>query len=312
MNSIHVAAVVLNYNTEKDLQVCAELLSKQVGVTLSIILVDNASRPSSLAAIKLWLADWCSEAVCGSTADVSSWVRRHPDLASESGRVYLIENHENLGYSAGNNIGLCLADKLQADVALIVNPDMRIEAPSYLHALALQLLAEPQNIIAASRILNLDGTEQHIMRDINFWEELFWLQWILPRVFNFKSYSLICPVDRPSVVHRVSGCCFLIRMDFLRLTNYLDENVFLYCEEPILSAKVRAVGGKIIHVPSISAIHAHVSSEKSNKVKRTLLFIKSRRYYLKTYSGFNRLQLLLLSFSYFIFSVFQRIKGIGK
>ena len=102
------------------------------------------------------------------------------------------------------------------------------------------------------------------------------------------------------------------RMDFLRSTNYLDENVFLYCEEPILSAKVNAAGGKILYVPMVKATHAHIKSEKGDGTKLMLLFIQSRKYYLKTYSGYNRLQIGCLFLSYDVLAVYNRIKGFGK
>ena len=94
---------------------------------------------------------------------------------------------------------------------------------------------------------------------------------------------------------KVSGCCMMIRMDFLRSTGYLDENVFLYCEEPILSVRVHAAGGKILYLPWVSATHAHVPGEKEDSAKRMLLFIKNRKYYLRQYSGYNRQQQVVFS-----------------
>ena len=104
----------------------------------------------------------------------------------------------------------------------------------------------------------------------------------------------------------------LMRMDFLRSTNYLDENVFLYCEEPILSARVNAAGGRILYVPMVKAIHAHNKSEKGDGTKLMLLFIQSRKYYLKTYSSYNRLQIGCLFLSYDVLAVYNRFKGFGK
>lgn len=305
----HIAVIILNYNSEKDLQICVEQIAQQENIHLSIILVDNASRPESLIAVRTWLAEWRLNAVCGSEDIVQTWVREHQEKTKQSGNVYLIENHANQGYSAGNNIGIRLAEALQADAILIANPDMRIENPLYLKELVTHLFTAPDNFIASSRIIGLDGAEQNPLREAKFWEEVLWPRWVLRRIFKPSSYVLSYPKDSTSVVPKVSGCCLLLRMDFLRSTNYLDENVFLYCEEPILSAKVHAAQGKVLYVPTVSAIHAHVSSEKGDKVKRMLLFIKSRRYYLKTYSGYNRWQLFLLSCSYSAFAGYNRLKG---
>lgn len=305
----HVAIVILNYNSENDLRVCAEQMARQVGVRLSIILVDNASRPASLEAIRSWLAVWNSAAICGTVDEIDVWVSENSDRSNKTGCVYLIENNANRGYSAGNNIGIRLADTLKADAVLIANPDMRIENPNYLKELSTQMFVDPLNFIAASRILGLDGLDQNPLREASFFEEFFWPRWVFRRLFKPSSYVLQCVTGKLDFVPKVSGCCLLLRMDFLRTTNYLDENVFLYCEEPILSAKVHAMGGRILYVPSLSAVHVHISSEKGDKLKRMLFFIRSRKYYLQSYSGYNYLQLLLLSWSYAFLAGFNRVKA---
>lgn len=312
LNRLHVAVVILNYNSEKDLCICAEQLSKQKSVALSIILVDNDSQSTSLVGIKSWLAEWCRHAVCGTVDEVYEWVERNSESADNSGGVFLIESNENRGYSSGNNIGIKLADKLNVDAVLIANPDMRFNDPYYLEKLTIQLFSDPQYYIAASRIVGLDDADQNPLREASFWEEFFWPRWVLRRLFKPSSYILSFTQDTPITVPKVSGCCMLLSMDFLRKTNYLDDNVFLYCEEPILSARVHTAGGKIIFVPSVSAVHAHVSSEKGNQTKRMLLFIKSRKYYLKTYSGYNRWQLIMLACSYALFGYFNQLKGLCK
>jgi hypothetical protein len=308
----HIAVVILNYNSEKDLQICAEQIAKQKGVRLSIILIDNASQIESLVVVKSWIAEWRSDAICGSEIQVQDWVRSHPECRNAKENIFLIEHHENRGYSAGNNIGIRLADNLGADAVLIANPDMRIEDKHYLRELGSQMFADPYNYIAASRIYGLDGVDQNPLREATFWEEFFWPRWVLLRFFKPTSYVLSCPADRPTIVPKVSGCCLLLRMDFLRHIDNLDENVFLYCEEPIMSARVHAAKGKIIYVPTVTAAHAHISSKKGNSATRMLQFIISRKYYLKKYSGYNRWQRGILSVSYAVLEGYNRAKGGGR
>ncbi|MCK5538101.1 MAG: hypothetical protein KAI79_14845, partial [Bacteroidales bacterium] len=80
-------------------------------------------------------------------------------------------------------------------------------------------------------------------------------------------------------------------------------------EEPILSSQVREKKGEIVFTPFIEAVHAHHASEKGNSSKRMLLFIKSRKYYLKKYSEYNQVQLLLLNFSYAVLAMLHKIKS---
>lgn len=307
-SSLHIAVIILNYNSEQDLKICAEQVVQQQSVRLSIILVDNASRAESLAVIKTWLTTWRSEAVCGMEDEVHAWIHQNPELARDSGKVYLIENHENRGYSAGNNVGIRLADALGADAVLIANPDMRIENQNYLTELSKELFANSQNFVAASKIIDLNGVDQNPLREPTFLEELFWPRWLL-RKFSKKISYIIETHELKSVpVPKVAGCCMLIKMSFLRRIGYLDENVFLYCEEPILSAKVRTEKGCILYVPMVAATHAHIRCEKDNDAKRMLLFIKSRKYYLKIYSGYNKLMRGFLYASYAVLSNYYWLK----
>lgn len=294
----YIAVVMLNYNSERDLMTSAPQLAAQNGVKHTLVLVDNASRAESVATIRAWLANWRPDAVIGTQAEVNAWVDRNPEQARTQGRVYFILSNENRGYSAGNNLGIRLADTLGTDAILIANPDMRIEDSNYLYLLTTQLFADESNYIAASRIIGLDGKDQNPLREASFWEELLWPRIYLAKLFGAGSYGLTTAMEKPATVPKVSGCCLMLRMSFLRATAYLDENVFLYCEEPILSARVHSHGGRIFYVPSISAVHAHVRSEKGNTGKRMLLFIKSRKYYLEKYSSYKEWQLQLLKLSY--------------
>lgn len=304
----HVASVVLNYNSDADLFQSVPQLAEQRGVEQTIIIVDNASHVESVTKVSEWLARWRPDAVTGTQAEVEAWVKSHPQEVRQRGRIYFILSGENRGYSAGNNIGIRLADALGADAVLIANPDMRIEDPHYLAELTKQLFSEDRNRVAASRILGLDGKDQNPLREPNFWEELLWPRFYLSKFLKPISYIIPVSGREPLWVPKVSGCCLLLRMSFLRATGYLDEAVFLYCEEPILAAQVRSAGGHIIFVPTLSAVHAHVRSEKGNSSRRMLLFIKSRRYYLERYSGYDALQRYFLGASYWLLQVLHTLK----
>lgn len=300
---------MLNYNSERDLMTSAPQLAAQTDVKHTLVLVDNASRPESVAAIWAWLEDWRPDAVIGTQAEIDTWVDQNPEQARTPGRVYFILSNENRGYSAGNNIGIRLADELGADAVLIANPDMRIENPHYLSELTKQLFADEQNYCAASRIVGLDGKDQNPLRESTFWEELVWPRIYFAKLLGTATFIFPTPVDKSVAVPKVSGCCLMLRMSFLKSTDYLDQNVFLYCEEPILSARVRMRGGAIIYVPTLSAVHAHVRSEKGNASQRMLLFIKSRKYYLKHYSGYQWWKLRTLDLSYCALTMLHKIRG---
>lgn len=304
----HVASVVLNFNSDSDLFESVPQLARQEGITHSLIIVDNASEESCLQRIQNWLLRVYANAVIGTPREIEEWINKNRANARSGGHVFLVLNEVNSGYSAGNNVGIRIANSLGVDAVLIANPDMRIEDPYYISELTQQIFSNEQNYIAASRILGLDGKDQNPLREPTFWEELFWPRYYVSKFL--KPISFIIPVsgDEPVRVPKVSGCCLLLRMSYLKADGYLDEGVFLYSEEPILAASVHRAKGHIIFIPSTSAVHAHVSSQKDNSSMRMLLSITSRQYYLRHYSGYTATQRFFLSISYGLLAKLHSVK----
>lgn len=303
-----VASVVLNYNSDVDLMASVPQLYDQQGIEHSLIIVDNASSPECVRRTQAWIGQEYPDVISGTFAEVLAWVRINSETVQVNDSVYLILNSENLGYSAGNNVGIRLAEVLGANAVLIANPDMRFDNPYYLVGLAEVLFTDRTHYIAASRIVDADGEDQNPSREAGFWDELFWPRFYLSKFLKPISHVLPISGNDPVRVPKVSGCCLLLRMSFLRATEYLDEGVFLYCEEPILAARVREYNGKIVYVPSLSAVHDHIRSEKGNSSRRMQLFIKSRRYYLERYSGYGHIRITLLFFSYWGLAAIHKIK----
>ena len=302
-----IAVVLLNFNSERDLLSSFKQVKKQKGIELITIVVDNASQRETIRAIKKWPETTVPTSFIGSTNELHELISSS-ELGVETYSTYFIFNDENNGYSAGNNIGIKIADYLDADAILIVNPDMRLEDENYILELAETLFSDKSYVVASSRIIGLDGQEQNPLRELYFYEELFWPRTMFPKIF--KNTSCVTPYERDQVqtIKKTSGCCMLLRTNFLRGIGYLDENTFLYSEEPILAKQVQQKNKVIVFNPKISAVHAHKESEKGNNSQRMLLFIESRKYYLKKYSEYNRTQLILLSLSYSVLAILHKIR----
>ena len=101
----------------------------------------------------------------------------------------------------------------------------------------------------------------------------------------------------------------MISVDFLKSIGYLDENVFLYCEEEILASEVRESGWHNLYFTGTTAYHEHYSKLKGSTKKRMFKYFQSRRYYFKHYSNFNNIEILLLNFSLWTWEKYWKIKG---
>lgn len=264
-----VAAIILNYNTNQDCYKCIDYLQRQNWDDLDVYLVDN----NSTSEMK---------------EDLRSYSSKHPEIR-------LILHDENKGFSAGNNVGLRAAVDNGAKWCLVINPDVELRDANWLAQMMTSISLYPDAVVAGSNVLLPSGERQNPSRELRYWEELLWFSYLIrSKLFGFKGYLT---EDKQGYCERLSGCCFLIKADFLREIDFLDEHVFMYCEEPILAKQVSSHGYQELYVNQVTAYHQHYPSQKGNTKKRMQMLFQSREYYLKNYSGYSKIPLMLLLFS---------------
>jgi len=285
---LRVAAVVLTYNSSDDLPGCLAGLMAQQGVDLRILVVDNASTGDHRARME---ADFRAALPEGRVLPARN-IR--PEDVAPLPAVFL-RNEINAGYSAGNNIGARLGALIACAAVLVFNPDVRISDPEYVRTLAALITSDPATAVACSALRNLSGAQENPMSEPGFAEELSWpFQMLAAAVFRRRKPAAPLPAA-PCRVEKVSGACFMIRTDFLQLTGFFEESVFLYCEESILMAQVRAAGWHMMMDPAIEALHAHRNDSKGDPLPRFRTWAKSRGQFHKDYGGYGPVRQSLLA-----------------
>ena len=269
-----VPVILLNYNSSADCHKCISDLKHQEGVELEIIIVDNCSREDDALAAK--------------------------SLAAEQGCTFIAAK-ENRGYNAGNNIGLRYAAGKGYEYALIANPDMQFPERDYIMRLVNVMEQKPDIAVCGSNILGMDNKRQSPWRFPKWWMNIPFLD-TLAHYFNLYQrllppYSAYCDI--------VTGCCLMVRTQSVQKMGFLDENVFLYCEEAILGQMVKNNGEKTYYYHEALAKHCHIETQKGIFSKRYKIFWQSKRYYLKHYSGYNKFQLIIIGLSN---SMYHRVK----
>ena len=263
-----ISVIVLNYNSSADCCKCVADLQRQEGVELEIIIVDNCSRKEDALAVE--------------------------KLATEQGCTF-IPAKENRGYNAGNNIGLRYAANKGYKYALIANPDMEFPQRDYIISLVNVMEEKPEVAVCGSDIVNPTGKHQNPQREATYFEELFWFITIWN---NRKSKEwFLCDYKKSGLCEKLSGCCLMVRMNIIINQGYFDENVFLYCEESILSKQIHQSEYNIYYLSDIQALHQHIEIAKGNPAKRLQIAFQSRNYYLREWSGYHGLKLLQLLLS---------------
>lgn len=253
-----IPVILLNYNSTDDCHKCISYLQKQTGVDLEIIVVDNCSAEENRVTIE----KLCQEVKCT-----------------------FIANTYNAGYNAGNNVGLRYAAEKGYEYALIANPDMEFHQADYIDKLTRIIQSDTKIAVVASDILTHKGIHQNPMKPDGNWKSSFGLLTGLFKKQPKNTYTFIDNWQESHECSKVSGCCFMICLSFMKKINFFDENVFLYCEEAILSKQVEHADMKMFYTAESQAIHNHLSSAKENPALRFRIWRDSRIYFIKHYSN---------------------------
>lgn len=280
-----IPIIILNYNSATDCKKCASFLRRQQGVQIELIIVDNCSKSEDVKAVEL--------------------------LCRSEGYTF-IANLENRGYNAGNNIGLKYAVNKGYKYALIANPDMEFPQEDYLLKLINEMEADDDIVVCGGDIASPECLHQNpMMRDENWCSSWRWLT----LMFKKKKENTYDFIDNYKVNHycvKLSGCCLIVRLDFICEIGFFDEGVFLYCEEAILSRQVEQRGKKMYYVATVQAVHRHIKSEKGNPINGFRRWKKARIYYVRKYSGEGWLGKLITILSIYmyvmVFSLLQNLK----
>ena len=266
-----ICAVILNYNSSNETEKCIQYLVQQDYSMFDVIVVDNNSKIEDQEAVSK---------ICSKYS------------------VEFVQSDENRGFSAGNNIGLKAGKKRGAHWALVINPDVELRDSQYISKM-MRILSTMDSdvVVAGSNVLLPNGKRQNPSREPYFLEELLWPVQAIRGKIDSK-FTWYVSEDKTGFCEKLCGCCFFIKVDFLDKIKFLDENVFLYCEEPILSALVKKYNKKMLYVKELTAYHMHIESQKGDFSKRRELFFKSRCYYWKKYSGYSKIQQFLLRLFY--------------
>jgi len=327
-----VAIIILNYNGWRDTVECLESIQTLDYPEYLTIVVDNGSTDGSIGKIKEWAR--------GELEVKSEYIKYNPnnkpvhvieyerEIAEKCGipemeaelserpsdrKFVLIKNRENLGFSAGNNVGIRYAINKSADAVLIINPDVRFEDNQTLKKMVKVMFSRDDIYIVGPNIIDAAGNRQSPLKEPGFFKEIInpFLSAFLKIMFGKPlNYLESIKSDKPYEVKKVSGACLMIRTSFLKDVGLLDENVFLYCEEPILMCIVHKYNGKIIYLPTIFVRHLHQAKEEN--VFKYRQFIKSRLYFLSKYKNYSYIKLALIKTSYNLVLLIKKLRSLVK
>ena len=205
---------------------------------------------------------------------------------------------ENKGYSSAINYGSkYLINKLGDCYIIVSNADIIINSEKDIKKLISNF---DNNTAIVSPIINEHGIYNKGWKLPKPKHEILSNIPIVSKKIKKKlEYDLKEEITKVDVV---SGCFFIIDSRVLESIDYLDENVFLYYEENILSVKIKKINKDILIDKTVEIIHNHsVTIDKNlKKIKKYKILKQSQFYFNKKYNNANILELILLKLTYYI------------
>lgn len=231
-----VSIIVLNWNGLPYLSGCFGSLRKQMYRNFEVIMVDNGSSDGSV-----------------------DYVREHfPE-------VRIIQNEQNLGFAAGNNVGIRQAN---GDLIGLLNNDVEV-APTWLEELVRAIRSSERIAGVCGKVCALGDWDRVIFTLTKIDPESAFAYWI-----NQDS--------PPRPVDYLAGNSLLVRRSVIEEVGLLDEAYFAYYEDTDWSARMIRAGYELLYVPT--AVIAHKEMGTSSPDLHYYLMTRNRlRFALKNF-----------------------------
>ena len=198
------------------------------------------------------------------------------DAAAGDG-VQVLRERENLGFGRAHNL---LRDRLDSDYHAVINPDIRLDE-DVISALVEYLEAHPDVVMITPKIVNADGSEQHLpIRQPTLRYVLGGRLAKLGRPFSTwrARYTYADhPQDKPFDIEFCTGCFFVIRTEAFRRLGGFDERFFLYFEDADLARRAAKLG-RVQFFPGAQATHLWERASAHN-LKYLCIHLRSLRMY---------------------------------
>lgn len=224
--NIKVSACIVTYNnSEIIINTISSIINNTKNVDLTLYISDNNSTDNTLEII-----------------------------SKEFPEVKIINNKINKGFGYGHNKML---DIIDSDYHFVINPDIILDT-DVISQLVDKLENDKSVVMATTKILNQDGTEQHLpKKNPKF-------RYLLGGRFEkygkiFKKYRDIYTminevITEPLDIEFCTGCFFCIRTEVFKKLNGFDDRFFMYFEDADITRRARQLG-RVVFYPDINVTH---------------------------------------------------------
>ncbi len=258
-----VSVLIVNWNGEKYLNTCVGSIVNQKYSNLEIIVVDNASTDNSINILK-----------------------------KEFPFVKIIQNYENLGFAAANNIGIKNA---KGELIALFNYDA-IADPEWLGTLV-EVLQNSRKIAAVAGKVYYWGDK--------YGKDAVFCTWskIDPYSCNLYNFNDNEPMSK---VDYLTGAAMIVKKQVIENIGLMDSEYFLYFDETDWCARMLRAGYDLIYFPDAMVWHMVSGSVADAKLKLYYMTRNRIRFVLK---NFDWKYISLFAWLYMIETIYVFIQG---
>jgi len=244
MKKPDLSIVILNYNSGDFLRKCLESIgrAKKNGFEYEVIVVDNNSNDNSFKKIR-------------NPKNPKFEIRNK--LKIQNIKLILIKNEINLGFAAGNNVGV---KKAEGRYLLFLNPDTVVMPNTFKEMI--KFMDSNSQVGAATCRVELpngrldEACHRGFPTPWNAFCHFSGLEKLFPRSRVFAGYVL--GWERLNKVHEIdsgTGSFLVVRKEVGDKLNWWDEDYFWYGEDLDFCYRIKKAGWKIYYVPKVKIIH---------------------------------------------------------
>lgn len=213
----NVGIVISNYNGWQDTVRCLESLQKQTYRDFEILLLDDASTNDSVQQLQKHLTE----------------------------NTVFLPQEANSGFAAVNNVGMRRALADGCDWVLLLNNDT-VAAPDFLENL---LRETPAGAVSCPKMLFLDPPDE-------IWFAGGELDRATGKVRHLGGHEKDGPAfAEKKQVSFITFCCVLLPRQVIEQVGFLDETLFMYCEDVDYCIRLTDAGVPLWFLPDAKIWH---------------------------------------------------------
>ncbi len=214
--------VILNWNQPELTAACLDSLSRQEYRNFQIVLVDNGSSDASVAFFR----------------------ERYPG-------VILIEQHPNIGYSPGNNLGIAYALSQETDYIFLLNNDTEVHP---------QMLSMLMDVAESDSRVGAVGPTMYYHDPANvIWAGENHIDWpgarLLRSHFGELDHGDLTKERAPRPVDCIDTCAILIKRRVFEKVGLFNADYFINYDDLDLNLRIARAGFSMLYVPQAKMWH---------------------------------------------------------